>query len=207
VKGSASAKPGGLIPDWKTIINTKDKGYPWLPGSIRPSRITSGSTSSSRAPSSKSLGLVVISESDSEDDSNEKDHQHQSKGQVRLSFLNNKTVESYTIIFQISVKIERTDTVSSDSNGIPSAKKQLPGNGMLGVKHLPAEIRDSFSKVFCPRYIELIGLSKEPWLLPSLYVTQQLFNKTYPNYKAQLSSKDAVCDVVSIFYLDLETVY
>jgi hypothetical protein len=99
------------------------------------------------------------------------------------------------------------DTSSSLSDAKPSGKKRP--SAVLGIKHLPEELRASFSKVFCPRYIEYIGLSSEPWISPGLKVTQRLFNETYPDYEVKLAAKDVACDVVSFIYLYyyLETAY
>lgn len=72
---------------------------------------------------------------------------------------------------------------------------------MLGIKHLPEELKHSYSKALPPRYVKHIGLSQTPWFSPGLEVLQPLFDEIYPDYTVVLTGKEAATDVVSLILI------
>lgn len=84
-------------------------------------------------------------------------------------------------------------TVASSDNASSSIK---PKKVMLGIKHLPEELRSTYSTTFSPRYVEYIGRSAEPWTSPGVDVMQLIFDNVYSNYDCTVEPRSAVCDVV-----------
>lgn len=91
-------------------------------------------------------------------------------------------------------------SASDDESNIKEIKAKSPkktrGRKVAGVGDLPIELRDTYTKLVTPRYVELIGNSMDPWFSPECRVMQSLFNSSYDDIDCVIERDTAPYDVV-----------
>lgn len=83
--------------------------------------------------------------------------------------------------------------------------KPLKAKKSLGIKDLPAELRDTYSQLVSTRYIEHIGQSADPWFSPGCEVIQGIFDDAYDGISCEITRGTAPHDVASFLFISITT--